>query len=60
MSSRFSVLVVVSRHFRGAHYQPSVLHAFGADQAIRQLLHVPRLAPEHNHFETTVVVKMRM
>ena len=46
--------------FGGAHYQASVLHAFCADQAVCQFLHVFRLPPKHDYFETAIVVEVRV
>jgi len=45
---------------RRTHYQPAMLHALCTDQAVSQLLDIPRLAAKYNHLQTVLMIKMRM
>jgi hypothetical protein len=42
------------------HNEAAMLHTFGADEPIRQFLHISRLAPKYHYFEAIFVIEMRM
>jgi len=46
--------------FGRTHHDLTVLHTFESDQATAQFLHTLELAFDHHHFETHIVVEMRM
>ena len=51
---------MVGGGFWGTHYQPAVLHSFGADQAVGQTLYVFRFPPKYHYFETAIVIQVSM
>ena len=45
---------------RRTHDEPAMLYSFGADQAVRQLLNISRLAAKYDHLKAVLMIEMRM
>jgi len=54
----FVLVGMLNRMFRNAHHQPSVLHAFQANQQIRELGNLGRFAVHNQYFQAGFVVQM--